>query len=95
MSHNAPFSYAPRLTQNFGREATTILTQGVLLVVSNWEKLPIILILGGLIIYGLTAVIAKCQNCGDFLLRSNLGGTNLNMWSLWIPSHCKKCGHKN
>jgi two-component system sensor histidine kinase BaeS len=28
MSHNAPFSYAPRLTQKFGREATTILTQG-------------------------------------------------------------------
>jgi hypothetical protein len=28
MSHNAPLSDAPRLTQKFGREATTILTQG-------------------------------------------------------------------
>ncbi|MDA8428734.1 MAG: hypothetical protein M0T70_05710, partial [Geobacteraceae bacterium] len=28
MSHNLPLSDAPRLTQNFGREATTILTQG-------------------------------------------------------------------
>jgi hypothetical protein len=28
VSHNAPLSYAPRLTQKFGREATTILTQG-------------------------------------------------------------------
>ena len=28
MSHNAPFSYAPILTQKIGREATTILTQG-------------------------------------------------------------------
>lgn len=76
--------------------AYSLLLVGVLLfVVSNWEKLPIILMLGGLIIYGLTAVIAKCQNCGVFLLRRNFGGTNLNMWSLWIPSHCKKCGYKN
>jgi DNA invertase Pin-like site-specific DNA recombinase len=29
MSHNLPLSDAPRLTQNFGREATTILTPGV------------------------------------------------------------------
>jgi hypothetical protein len=28
MSHNLPLFNAPRLTQNFGREATTILTPG-------------------------------------------------------------------
>ena len=28
MSHNTPLSDAPRLTQKFGRETTTILTQG-------------------------------------------------------------------
>ncbi len=30
MSHNTPLSDAPRLTQKFGRETTTILTQGAI-----------------------------------------------------------------
>ena len=76
--------------------AYSLLLIGVLLlIVSDWKELSLILILGGLILYGLTAVIAKCSNCGEFLLRSNFGGTNLRMWNLWIPSRCKKCGHGN
>ena len=46
------------------------------------------------ILLGIYSMLLKCPNCGKKVLQNsyNILGLEMELWTVWIPKKCQKCG---
>lgn len=77
----------------------TWFTAGCILILLslNVSEIFMVVLLGLAVFLGIYAGRLKCLNCGKKALYNNVRvlGLEMELWTVWIPKRCQRCGEKH